>query len=222
MTNPMRASLIKGGIWLTVSRILFNLLGLVSMIVLARLLRPEDFGIVASAWTILAILTTILNAPVGAALIRTREPARDHIDTAWTLGAIKGCAIAVCIGLLAWPLALFFNEPALFGVIIALGGSVFISCLSSPLRLMLQRRLAFHLEFWIEVGSKLATVCASILIAWIYLSYWALVWGAVAGQVVAIVIGYAIAPYRSRFCLSWFQERWSSSSWLSWFTLRLH
>lgn len=215
MTNPMRASLIKGGIWLTVSRILFNLLGLVSTIVLARLLLPEDFGIVANAWTILAILTTLLDAPVGAALIQIREPTRDHIDTAWTLGAIRGGVIALCVGLLAWPLALFFNEPALFGVIIALGSSVFISCLSSPLRSMLQRRLAFHLEFWIEVGSKLATVCTSILIAWIYQSYWALVWGAVAGQVVAVVISYAIAPYRPRFSLSRFRELWSFSFWLT-------
>lgn len=109
----MRASLIKGGIWLTVSRILFNLLGLVSTIVLARLLLPEDFGIVANAWTILAILTTILDAPVGAALIQIRGPTRDDIDTAWTLGAIRGCAIALCIGFLARSLVLFFNGPAL-------------------------------------------------------------------------------------------------------------
>jgi len=215
MTKPMRASLIRGGLWLAVARVLFNLLGLVSTIVLARFLLPEDFGIVANAWIVLIILTTILDAPVGAALIQIREPTRDHIDTAWTLGVIRGCAILVCVSVLAWPVALLFNEPALASVIIALGASIFLSCLSSPLRSMLQRRLAFHLEFWIEVGSKLATVSISILIAWIYQTYWALVWGAVSGHLTTLTVGYAIAPYRPRICLKRFRELWSFSAWLA-------
>lgn len=213
--SQTRARLIRGGVWLTISRIVFNLLGLASTIILARLLLPEDFGIVANAWTVLAILTTVLDAPVGAALIQVREPTREHIDTAWTLGAIRGSVIALVVGLLAWPIALFFNEPELSGVILALGGSVLLSCLASPTRSMVQRRLAFHLEFWIETGSKLATVSVSILIAWLYQTYWALVFGAIAGQAATVAIGYIAAPYRPRFSLRRFRELWSFSFWLT-------
>jgi len=213
--GELRSSLVQGGIWLTISRLAVNLLSVVSTFTLARLLLPEDFGVVANAWTILALISSIVDVPVGAALIHIREPTRQHIDTAWTLGVLRGVLIATVLSLVAVPAAAFFDEPALQSIILALGLSVLLSCIASPTRSLVQRGLRFHVEFMIEVGAKLATVGVSIAIAWVYQSAWALVWGAVAGQVVTVVIGYAMAPYRPHFSLACLSELWSFSIWLT-------
>lgn len=211
----IRLSLIQGGMWLTVSRLMVNFLGIASTVILARFLLPSDFGIVANAWTILAILTSVIDIPVGAALIHIRNPTRDHIDAAWSLGLLRGVLIAVILGLLARPIAQFFAQPPLAPVICVLGASVLLSCIASPARSLVQRGLSFKLEFMIEVFSKLATVGASVLVAWIYQSYWALVAGAIAGQFVTVVIGYVMAPYRPRFSLIRCADLWSFSFWLT-------
>ena len=213
--GELRSSLVQGGMWLTFSRVTVNVLGVISTFALARLLLPHDFGVVANAWTILALLSSVIDMPVGLALIHIRKPTPEHIDTAWTLGLLRGLLIIIALCLVASPAASFFAEPALREIILVLGLGVLLSCLASPTRSLAQRGLSFRLELIIEIGAKFSTVFASIAIAWFYRSYWALVWGAVAGQAATLIIGYVMAPYRPRFCLTRTKDLWSFSAWLT-------
>ena len=66
----VRDRLVKGAFLVTGGRLLGNLIGLASMVVLARWLTPADFGLVALATTILAIMSTLTNVSLSAALIQ--------------------------------------------------------------------------------------------------------------------------------------------------------
>ncbi|MDB5718160.1 MAG: polysaccharide biosynthesis protein, partial [Sphingomonas bacterium] len=76
------AQLARGSMWVSASRGLVNLFGLVSTIALARLLVPADFGLVAIAITMLAILSAITNLSLAEALVQHKAPTPEHYHTA--------------------------------------------------------------------------------------------------------------------------------------------
>jgi O-antigen/teichoic acid export membrane protein len=109
----VRERLVKGAFLVTASRLVANLISLGGMVVLARLLTPGDFGLVALATTILAIMSTLTNVSLSAALIQQREITQDHLDTAFTLNSLRGLFVAVVACAAAAPLAYFAKEPRL-------------------------------------------------------------------------------------------------------------
>ena len=76
--------------WLGVTRLVVNAAGFISNLVLARLLTPDDFGLVAIAASIIAIVNSITELPVGTAIVRHPDPQAGHYDTAFTLNALRG------------------------------------------------------------------------------------------------------------------------------------
>ncbi|MET0661360.1 MAG: oligosaccharide flippase family protein, partial [Steroidobacteraceae bacterium] len=87
--------LMKGSVWLSASRVIVNALSLLSTLVLARLLVPEDFGIVSLATTILVIVMSVTELSLSLALVRHESVTDEHLNTAWTLNALRGLVLAV-------------------------------------------------------------------------------------------------------------------------------
>ena len=96
----------KGSIWVFGLRIVNRGLGFIRKLVLARLLAPEDFGIVGIALLALSALETFSRTGSQAALIQKRGDVESFLDTAWTVAAIRGIAIS---------LILFCGAPAIAG-----------------------------------------------------------------------------------------------------------
>jgi lipopolysaccharide exporter len=211
----IRRRLAKGAAWITGARLITNLLGLVSTILLARLLTPGDFGLVALGWTVLAILNSVTEISVGAVLIHHREPTREHLDTAWTLSALRAGGVAVMLMIIALPAEWVFGEPRLPPVLAALAVSTLISGLGSPRRVLLTRDLVFWQQFLVEVVQKLAGLLVSAGFAIIFRSYWALVAGSLASEVTGLLISYIVAPFRPRPGLRHWREMLGYSMWLT-------
>ena len=123
-TNAPKSSLgsqvAKGALWTVSFRFADRALGLVSTLVLVRLLAPGDFGVVAMAMTLIALIDVITVGEFGSAIIQEPNPTRDYYDTAWTLSAIFGLCAAVLLVAGSLPAAAFFDEPRLVPVICAL------------------------------------------------------------------------------------------------------
>src|SRR5439155_13336633 len=94
--------------------------GLLSTLVLARLLVPDDFGLVAIACGFIAAVDALSSIGVQDALIREPVVDRDLYNTAFTMGLIRGAVTAGLIALAAWPVGEFFAEPRLTPVLLAL------------------------------------------------------------------------------------------------------
>jgi len=207
--------LVRGSLWITASRGLVNFLGLVSTFVLARLLVPADFGLVALGTTMLAIVSAVTNLSLSQALVHHRNPTDDHFHAVWTMNAARGLLIGLMFSAAAIPAAHFYGDPRLQGVMHALGFSVFLSGLANPRRIMLQKDLVFWQDFVLNVSQKLIGVVVSVVIALIWRSYWALVLGTIAGQVANVLISYTVLPFRPRPVLKHLRELWSFSAWLT-------
>ncbi|CAN7728692.1 lipopolysaccharide biosynthesis protein [Pseudorhodoferax sp. LjRoot39] len=213
--NDIKHRLVKGTAWLSLARVIINALSILSTFVLARLLAPEDFGLVALGTTLMLLVTEVTELSLAQALVRHADPTREHFDTAWTLNALRGTVLGALFLAGATPAAQLYGDPRLVGIMLALGSSIFLSGLINPRRVLLTRQLVFWQEFVLNVGQKLAGVAASILVAYLYQSYWALVVGIVVTQLANVAISYMVLPFLPRVRFAHARELFSFSLWIT-------
>jgi len=213
--SSVAGRMMRGSAWITGARVAINLIGFVSTLVLARILTPADFGLVALGTTILVIVTAVTDMSLAQALIHHQNPEDDHFHTAWTLNACRGLVLAALMAAAAHPLAALYTEPRLEGLIYALAFSVLVGGLTNPRIILLSKQLVFWQDFLLSVSERLVAVVVSIGVALYFRSYWALVAGAVAGQFAAVIISYAIVPFRPKMVWNRARELWSFSIWLT-------
>jgi O-antigen/teichoic acid export membrane protein len=203
-----------GVAWMVAFRMLDKVLGFGSTLILARLLTPADFGIVAMAMTVVAFLEVSTSFGFDTALIQKQDASRELYDTAWTFGVMLGCAIAVLLVALAIPAATFYREPAVAGVMaaLALGGAA--SGFENIGVVAFRKELRFDREFRYLLVKRLLGMAITIPVAIVTRSYWALVAGMVFGRVGSVVVSYLVHPYRPRFALSGFGQLFDFSKWV--------
>lgn len=205
----------KGAVWLSLSRLLTNSLGLVSTFVLARMLTPSDFGIVAIATAILAIATSITDLSLSSALVQRSDLVDDHFHSVWTMTVLRSLIVFSVILAAAFPLAHIYREPRLVPVLIATGFVSGLPGIASPRMAVLTRSLVFWQEFAVQTVSRLVVFAGAVGGALLLKNYWALIVGNLFGAVSAVVLSYIIAPYLPRVSFKKFRELFSFSFWLS-------
>jgi PST family polysaccharide transporter len=213
--KDVRSRLLKGAIWLSGARLASNLLATISTLVLARLLLPSDFGLVALGTTTLTILTSVTNISLSEALVQHRDPSHQHFHTVWTLNLLRGVLIGSVFALIAVPAARYYSDYRLEYVMLALSGSAILNGLENPRAIMLTKQLIFWQQFMLQVSQKLVALIASVLIALIYHSYWALIGGILLGQLVGVLVSYTVLPFRPAFSIAHARELFSFSIWLT-------
>ncbi len=212
--TDLRQRVVVGARWTVAMKLLERLLGLLSTIILARLLVPDDFGIVAMAYTVIGLVDVLLDLGVHVPLIRDQNAGADKFHTAWTVRAIQSLIAGAAIYLMSAPTAAFFAEPrveqvmAALAIVAALGGVENIGVVG------FQKHLAFGMEFRFFIGKKLAGFVVAIGAAVLLESYWALVLGSFATRLAGIILSYRMHPFRPRPSMSAFGEIWSVSSWV--------
>ncbi|RUU06429.1 lipopolysaccharide biosynthesis protein [Mesorhizobium sp. USDA-HM6] len=207
--------LVVGSLWVTLSRLIVNGLSTVSTIILAWYLLPSDFGLVALATTMLAVVTAVTEFSLNEALIRHEAPEESHFSAAWTLAATRGLIVCILFAAFAYPASLIYNEPRLFGLLLVLSLSPAISGLENPRKIMLQRELIFWQEFVLNVTQKVTGFVAGVGVAVIYHSYWALVVGTLVMQATSAATSYLVMPFRPRVTFSHAREFFSFSIWMT-------
>ncbi len=211
----VRKRLTVGAIWTAGGRIVSNLLGLVSTLVLARLLTPADFGLVAIATIIYAIVQAITELSLSAALIQHKDPQREHYDTAFTLSILRSVAIGVVLAIAAWPVAVAYKDERLIGICFMLGATSLVSGLMNPKLVVYRRRLSFSQEIVTEFIRQIVGLVISVGIAVTFHSYWALVISSLVSQATGVIISYALVPYWPRLSFAHWRNLFSFSSWMA-------
>jgi O-antigen/teichoic acid export membrane protein len=188
-------------VWLVGGRLLARSIDIVSLLILARLLGPAEFGTIAVAMVLIYIVEALLEMPTAGALVRLPAITQSQLDTAFTLGLLRGVAIASALVLLSYPYAAFNNDPHLAPLICALGFAPAIRGMISPSMVRYVRAIDFRREFLLDVLGKLATLVVSVTVALLTRNYWAIAAGTIAAPCVMAVISYVLAPYRPRLTL---------------------
>ena len=210
-----KSYLLKGAFWIAVTRVIVGLTGTASTIVLARLLVPEDFGLVAIASAAAAIFAAISELSLSQALIQHEDPEEDHYHTAWSLNALRGLLLALVIAALGWPAAEAYGDPRLLGIMLGFALANLIGGFVNPKLAMFERRLEFCQWIVMSGGEKLAGFVVSATIAFVFRSYWALVAGVIASQLAKVVASYVLIHYWPKLRLSQIKDLLSFSVWMT-------
>jgi len=203
-----------GGSWLIGARVMDRLIGIISISILARLLKPPDFGLVAVASTVVAGVELLSAFGFDWALVRHREPSVDDLNSAWTLRILFGVLTFVVLTLLGPLAASFYHQTALRPVLMAMGAASFVGSLENIGTVFFRREFAFHKEFLIRSAAKLAGFLVTVSIAFAYRSFWALVVGVICVRCVTVAASYLFHPYRPFFSLANARALFGFSTWL--------
>lgn len=193
---------VQGAGWLVFSRVVGRLIDFGTLLVLARILTPADFGLAALATSLVAVVDTVLEVPVTQALIRLPSVDKSHLDTGFTLGLMRGSLLAIIVLAAAWPYSLFYHEPVLVPLTAVLVLGPIARGFASPGMVYFARELGFRQTFILEVSGKL---CASIVATIVVLSggaYWAIAVNYAIASVGATLVSYVLAPYRPALSLA--------------------
>lgn len=204
----------KGAIWMILFRFVNRGIGLVSTIILARLLVPADFGLVALATAITAAVELLSAFSLDVVLIQNQKAERRHYDTAWTFNAIMGGILAAGMFAAAPLAASFYGEPRLEAVIYALAAGTFLQGLENIGVVEFRKELAFHKDFYFQVAKKLIAFVTTVALALIFKNYWALVVGGLVSKAMGVALSFYIQAYRPRFSLAAWRELFHFSKWL--------
>ena len=206
--------MLRGSAWMVGLRWAIRLTGVVSTIILARLLTPKDFGVVAIAMIVVGMFEILSMTGQSMAIIRHSDPSREHYDTAWTISVIIGCAIAAGI-VIAAPLSNFyFHDERAISVMQCLALRPLISGLENIGVVDFNRDLRFGRVFGYNFYAKLLSFSVTVTLAFVLRNYWALVAGILCGQSARTVLSYAMHSYRPRISFSKISEMWSFSIWI--------
>jgi PST family polysaccharide transporter len=186
----------------------------VTTLVLARILVPGDFGLVALASTIVGLIDILSNVQTSAALIKEKEPEKAHFDTAFTINALRGLLTAGVLAAIAAPFAAWMESPELEGVLYALTIPALATGLTNPYFILYARNLDFRLETTRRGLSALVGSAVAIALAYLTRSYWALVFSSIASAVVLAALSWWRVPGRPGLSLARFGDIFGFGSWL--------
>lgn len=218
--NPKRdrstAALVAiGAAWFMAMRWGLRLIGLVSTVILARLLVPADFGLVAIATSYLGLLDAITDLGVRTALIRHGAADRHFSDTVFTMQVLRGLLLALIVFASSFVLPDLMHDQRLGPVIWLLALSPILGGFQNPRLALYERDLDFRRESAMQLISKLASTIAAIAIALMFRNYWALVAGLLIQPFMKVVLSYVLSPWRPRLSLKSWRELFRFSGWLT-------
>lgn len=170
--------ILRGAAFTSGGFILAQGLRFASNLILARLLFPEAFGLMALMTMVLTGLTMLSDTGVPQSIMQNkRGDDPDFLNTAWTLNLMRGVVLWLVACALAWPISWLYDAPELLWIL-PLGGMSLILLGAAPTRVFsAQRHMQLGRIVGIDLASQALGIVAMIALAWLYQSFWALVVG---------------------------------------------
>jgi lipopolysaccharide exporter len=204
----------SGTIWTVSMRLGIRLIGMISVIILARLLLPDDFGIVAQASMINSFLELVTAFGFESALIQNQKATAAHYNTVWTLNVARGIVNATALVLLAYPAAVLLHEERLHAVIYFYALSSFLRGFANVGTVDFRKEFQFNRDFQFEMWSKLAGFVVTISAAWVWRSYWAFIAGVLSTSATIVLSSFIMSKFRPRFSLEMWRPLLRFSKWV--------
>ncbi len=205
--------MLHGSFWMIAMRWSIRLIGLVSTVILARLLTPADFGVVAMAMIVVGLLENFSQTGQRLAIIRMPNPTREHYDAAWTLSIIMGLIVGIVIFLIAPLSSHYFNDPRAVTVIQCLALRAVVGGFENIGIVDMRRDLQFNRFYNFNIYSKIISFVATLGLAFWLRNYWALVIGILVQVTASNLLSYILSEYRPRISFVKMHEIRSFSLW---------
>lgn len=181
----LRLSALRGASITLVAQGARFVIQIATLVVLARLLEPRDFGLVAMVTAVLGVAEIIRDFGLSSAAMQAKSLTPGQRDNLFWLNTGLGAALAALAVVCAPLLAALYDEPRVTGIVLALSWLLIVTGANTQLRADLARRLQFAKLAWTDIGSQLAGAVVAIVAAASGWAYWAIV----AQQTAVVLVG---------------------------------
>lgn len=195
--KQLQHSLVRGIAWTGLVKWSSQALSWVSTIVVARLLLPSDYGLVALATALLGLVALVNEFGLGSAIVMLQQLSTRQIAQLNSLAVLLGLAGFGFACLIAVPLGQFYEAPDLPFVIAVLAAGFIVGAFRSVPNAILEKGMRFKTLAFLEGGQSLLAAITTVLLAWHGAGYWALVLGNLLSNMVAT--GVVVALYGQSF-----------------------
>jgi O-antigen/teichoic acid export membrane protein len=172
-----------------------------STAVLARLLSPADYGLLAMVATITVMAQAISDFGLSWATVQREKLERNQIDALFLVNCAFGLILTVLCLLSAPYIATFYHHPELTKVIVASSGMLFLSAIGVQPNALLRRQMKLKELNLCAFCSLSISVVVTIVLAWLGFGYWALVVQLVLQQAITTALSFPMSGYHPRFPL---------------------
>jgi len=197
-----------GILWTGISRLSTQLFHFIIIVILARLLTPEDFGIVGLAAIFLGFITTINELGLSAAIVQRKEIDELHLSTSFWASVFAGITLFVIVILASPFVADFFQEDIVQPILIVSAIGLIIGSFIVVHQALLEKSLSFKKLTIAEVCAAVVSGIVSVFLAISGYGVWSLVFGGLFGSFISVIILWKIVAWRPslRFSFARFKE----------------
>ena len=195
-SSSLTQKTVKGFFWTYVSFIGGKGLTFLSTIILARLLLPEEYGLVGYCLVVIQYVDILNSAGIAAALIARRENVQEAANAAFVANIVFGVVCFAITWIIAPYVAVFFKSPEIVPLFRALGLSLPFTGLGVVPDTMLKRDMKFRTVIISDLGRNFVKGAVSIGLALIGFGVWSLVWGQVLAALTGSILSWFLAGWR--------------------------
>lgn len=181
--------------WSTLASLVPRAITPVSSLILAALLTPADFGVVAVSILVVELSRIVVGLGLGAAVVQRQESVGRAASAAFWIGFALSVVLYGGLWLAAPKLSDLYHIPVLVAVIRTSALSLILFALTTIPEALLQRDLQFHKLFWVSALSQIAYAITSLGLALLGLGLWALVLGPLCGAAVRTLLSWSAARW---------------------------
>ena len=187
---------VRGGAVTMAAQGMTFFLGMASTVVLARLLTPQDFGLIAMVTAVTGFLMMFKNMGLSMATVQKAEVNHGQISTLFWINVILSIGVMLVTAALAPVIAWFYGEPRLTWITLALAGAFIFGGLTVQHQALLRRQMRFGSLALIQIISMLVGILTAIIAAFYGAGYWSLVLMQLATAITSAIAVWVACGWR--------------------------
>ena len=201
--ESLQSKVIRSGLWSLGGNWLSRGLGIIKMIILARLLSPLDFGILGLAILSINTLNVFSETGIESALIQRHKIEKVELDTVWTIKIIRALLLFGLLFLSAGWFASYFNNATLEPVLKVMAVVFLLEGCTNIGIVFFQKEIEFKKKVILELSADVAGFITAISLAFWLRNVWALVLGSIIWGIVKCLGSFRMHLYRPRIRWDW-------------------
>ncbi len=199
----LKQKTVSGVLWTGLAKMSMQLVLFVVTVILARLLSPDDFGVVGMAAIVTVAITMVNDRGLGVAIIQKKDVTLQHLSSLFWGGLVFGIFLFVLLAGASIPFAYFFKKPIVRAIFTVQAFGFIIGAFGIVQKSLLAKEMAFKKLSIIEVASVVVSGAVSILMAIWGMGVWSLVFGIIVRDLMGAVILWFVTPWKPAFHFSW-------------------
>lgn len=194
--NNLKNKTISGISWSIVDNVTKLLLTLFIGSILARLLKPDDFGVIAMIFVFTGFLKILRDFGLGASVIQKSNPTSKELDSLFWVTIGFGVFVTVVLIAFSSTIASFYELPKLSKLIKVISAAMFLGSVSIIPEALIKKNLDFKSLFFRNIGNLIISGSITILMAYYGYGVWALIFKEIIFNFLLIIFNFSLVKWR--------------------------